>query len=163
MLKRLIYTALLLLVCAPAFAATTPNSYITAQTPKINVVQFLQGTDSAGTYKTVYTGSANGSKIVALWMNNNDPSATHLVTCQVVRSAVFYGGVAITSVVNAGYANAALPQNMMIPTLWPGLPLDSDGNPFIYLSSASDSIQCTFATAITATDAVNVGAVGYDF
>ena len=51
------------LMATPVLAATTPNSVVTAQTPKLAVVQFLQGTDTAGTYKTLYTGGANGSKI----------------------------------------------------------------------------------------------------
>ena len=38
-----------------ADAAVTPNSDVTPQTPNNGKVQFLQGTDSAGTYKTLYT------------------------------------------------------------------------------------------------------------
>lgn len=162
-MKKLLLALSLLFLTSSAFAATTANSVVTAQTPKLALVQFLQGTDVAGTYKTLYTGSANGSKISGLWMNNNDPSATHLVTCQVVRSAVLYGGVAITSVVSAGFSNVAPSQNLMSSTTWPGLPLDSNGNPYIYLASASDSVQCTFATAITSTDLINVGAIVSDF
>lgn len=152
----------LILFAFPALAATTPNSVITAQTPNRGIVQFLQGTDSPGTYKTVYTAGSNGSKIIGLFTNNNDGSATHLITCQVVNSAVKYGGVALTSVSNAGFANATPAQNLLTPINWPGLPIDQDGNPYLYLISG-DTLQCTFATALTSTDLINVIAVAADF
>lgn len=162
-IKKLgLVAALFLMLFGSAEAATTANSVITAQTPNRGIVQFLQGTDSAATYKTLYTASANGSKIVGLFTNNNDASATHLVTCQIVNGGVKYGGIAITSVVNAGFANSTPAQNMLSPTTWPGLPLDSDGNPYLYLVSG-DTLQCTFATSLTASDWVDVIAVAADF
>lgn len=162
MFKKLGLLVALLLLASPAFATVTANSVVTAQTPNRGIVQFLQGTDSAGTYKTVYTAGSNGSKVTALWSNNNDPSATHLLTCQIVNGGVKYGGIAITSVVNAGFANAAPAQNLLSSTNWPGLPLDSDGNPFLYMISG-DTLQCTFATAITSTDLINLYVVAADF
>lgn len=142
--------------------STTPNSIVTPQTPNRGVVQFLQGTDSAGTYKTIYTAGANGSKVYGLWSNNNDASATHLITVQIVNAGVKYGGVAITSVVNAGFANAAPAQNLLSPANWPGLPLDNLGNPYLLLVSG-DTLQATFATALTATDVLNIVAVAADY
>lgn len=163
MKKFLLALAALLLLAGPARAATTPNNIITAQTPKLALVQFLQGTDVAGTYKTLYTGGANGSKISALYANTNDGSASHLVTCELVRSAVLYGGVAVTVAVNSGYANAAPAINLMSTTNWPGLPFDGNGNPYIFLSGAGDTVQCTFATALTAAKLLNVTAIVSDF
>ena len=46
---------------------------------------------------------------------------------------------------------------------WPGLPRDSDGNPYIYLPSASYTIEMTFATALTSSDWINGVAIGGDF
>ena len=111
MKKILSLTLASLLMASSAFAAVTPNSVVTAQTPNRGITQFLQGTDSAGTYKTVYTAGANGSKITGLFMNNNDALATHLVTCQIVNTAVKYGGAALTSVVSAGFATAVPAQS----------------------------------------------------
>lgn len=145
-----------------ADAAVTANSVVTAQTPNRGIVQFLQGTDSAGTYKTLYTGGANGSKCVAVWENNNDGSATHLITLEVVNSSVKYGGIAITTASNDGYANATPAKNLFSPANWPGLPVDSDGNPFIFLANG-DTLQATFATAITSSDKINLNAVCSDF
>jgi len=149
-----------LFAVASANAATTPNSAITAQTPNRGVVQFLQGTDVAGTYKTLYTSGANGSKCNALWATNNDASATHLLTVQIVNGGVKYGGNAVTSVLNAGFANAVPAVNIL--ALWAGLPMDSDGNPYILLVSG-DTIQATFATALTAADVINMETLCADF
>jgi hypothetical protein len=161
-MKKLLLALALIFLATPAFAALTANSVVTAQTPKLAVVQFLQGTDSAGTYKTLYTGGTNGTKVSGMWVTSNDASAAHLLTCQLVRSAVFYGGMAITVAVNSGYANGAPAISLMSSTNWPGLPIDGNGNPYLYLSSG-DTIQCTFATAITSTDMVNVAATVSDF
>ena len=146
----------------PAFAATTPNSIISAQVPNRGIVQFLQGTDTAGTYKTLYTAGANGSKCFGMWSTNNDGSATHLLTVQIVNSAVKYGGMSITSVVNAGFANAAGAQNLMSATNWPGLPTDGNANPYFNLVSG-DTVQATFATALTASTAINITAACVDY
>ena len=149
-------------MATPVLAATTPNSVVTAQTPKLAVVQFLQGTDTAGTYKTLYTGGANGSKISGMWVTNEDGSAPHLVTCQLVRAAVFYGGVAFLVGTNLGYSTGLPAANIMSAALWPGLPVDGNGNPYFYLS-ANDTIQCTFATSLTSSTYLNVSAVVSDF
>ncbi len=152
----------LLLRLGAAQASVTANSIITAQTPSRGIVQFLQGTDSAGTYKTLYTAGANGSRCNGMWSTNNDPSATHLITVQIVNGGVKYGGMALTSVVSAGFVSGTPAQALMTAALWPGLPLDSDGNPFIALNSG-DTVQATFATALTSTDVLNIVAACSDF
>lgn len=50
----------------------------------------------------------------------------------------------------------------MTSTIWPGLPVDSDGNPYILIASG-DTIQATFATALTAADVLNIVATCSDF
>ena len=154
--------ALLIIDIAAASAATTPNSFVSPQTPNRGIVQFLQGTDSAGTYKTLYTGGSNGSKCFGLWETNNDASATHLITVQVVNGGVKYGGVAVTTASSDGFVNGVPPKNLMSPSNWPGLPLDSDSNPYFILASG-DTLQATFATALTSTDLIDLISVCSDF
>jgi hypothetical protein len=152
-------------------AATTPNSTVSPQTPNIGKIQFLQGTDSAGTYKTLYVGGSNGTKITGIYLTSFDPSATHLITIQLSSSSSAhcspatscFGGMAITLPVSSGSANAAPAVNAMSSATWPGLPRDSDGNPYIYLPSSSYTLEMTFATALTSTDWVNGVAIGADF
>src|SRR6185312_14237571 len=108
------------------------------------------------------TAGSNGSICFGLSMSNNDGSATHLVTVQLVNSAVKYGGTALTTVSSAGFANATPPQSLMTPSVWPGLPLDANGNPYILLISG-DTLQATFATALTSSDVINIEVTCYDF
>lgn len=161
--RALLGTALAAVIAVSlAGAATTPNSVVTPQTPNRGIVQFLQGTDSAGTYKTLYTAGANGSKCNGMWSTNNDASATHLLTVQIVNGGVKYGGTALTTVSSAGFVSGTPPQALMSATAWPGLPTDSDNNPYFFLVFG-DTIQVTFATVLTSTDLVNVVVVCADF
>ena len=161
-LGALALSAIIACAAPPLNAAVTANKIITLQTPSRGVVQFLQGTDSAGTYKTLYTGGSNGSKCIAIWMTNNDASATHLVTVQVVSSSVKYGGAALATKTSAGFTDGNPAQPVMTPAVWPGLPLDSDGNSFLFLASG-DTLQATFATALTSSDVINLVAICADF
>jgi hypothetical protein len=84
------------------------------------------------------------------------------VTCQIVNTAVKYGGVALTSVVNSGFATAVPPQSLLSPAVFAGLPIDGNGNAFDTLISG-DTIQCTFATSLTASDLINVHIIASDY
>lgn len=158
----LLATTMFCLPFLEADAATTPNTIVAPITPNRGVVQFLQGTDAAGTYKTVYTAGSNGSRCYALWTTNNDSGVTHLITTQIVNGGVKYGGVALTSVESAGFANAAPAQNLMAANNWPGLPVDANGNPYIAMVSG-DTLQMTFATTLSSAAVLNAVATCADF
>jgi hypothetical protein len=160
--RKLLSAIGLIALAAGLIGAVTPNSFVSPQTPNRGIVQFLQGTDSAGTYKTLYTAGTNGSRCYGIWETNNDASATHLVTLQLVNSAVKYGGMAITTAESDGFANATPAKNLISSTNWPGLPVDQYGNPYIQLVSG-DTLQATFATNLTSSDLINIVAVCADF
>jgi hypothetical protein len=142
--------------------ATTPNSIITVQTPRMGAVGFSTA-DTAGTNKTIIQGGSNGTKVTALYANSNDTGASHLGTVQFQRNGANFGGVAVTIPVSAGFANGTPPVNFMSTAVWPGLPIDSDGNPFLFLASTLDIIVGTFATAMGAGFQLNMHAVAGDF
>jgi hypothetical protein len=161
MQRWLILLGLFLGSVGVALAAVTPGSIVTLQAPAVGMVQFLQGTDNAGTYKTLFTAgvggtaSSSGSKCNAMWLTTDDGTATHLVTVQVSRGGIRYGGVAVATTLGQGFVNGTPPLNLFAPTIWPGLPLDSDGNPYLQLM-AGDLIQATFATALTAATRISI-------
>ena len=159
-MKKLLLALAFSLATFPALAAVTANSPITCQTPNRGIVQFLQGTDVAGTYKTAYTAGSNGSDITAVIVNNNDASATHVVTCQLVNGGVKYGGAVITTVSPAASSFNVLA--LLSTGVWPGIPVTSDGNPMLRMISG-DTLQCTFATALTAADVINVLTTACDY
>lgn len=142
--------------------ATTPNSIITVQTPRMGAVSFSTA-DTAGTNKTVIQGGSNGTKITALYATSNDTGAAHLGTVQFQRSAANFGGVAVNIPVSAGFVNGTPPVNFLSTAVWPGLPVDSDGNPYLFLASTLDLLVGTFATAMGAGFQLNMQAVAGDF
>jgi hypothetical protein len=144
------------------YAATTPNSFVTPQVPNIGITTFAQGVDSPGTYKTIYTGAANGSKCYSLTLSHNDQNATHLITLRLVHSATT-ADMAIYTTVTSGPANLfATPVNLFSSQIWPGLPSDAYGNGYIILTNG-DTLRATFATALTSGDTINITAFCSDF
>lgn len=145
--------------------AVTPNSAVTPQTPKITPQNFVQGTDSAGTFKTIYTAGANGSKITAIGVATDDGSATHVLSLVLTRSATNYVLGAYTLPINSGTDGATPAVNMLTggpASLIPWLPVDNDGQSYLHLESG-DTLRLTFATALTASKRIDVAVVGADF
>ncbi len=48
-------------------------------------------------------------------------------------------------------------------SLAPGLPVDSDGNPYVFLMSANNTIQVSTTTTVTANKMISVAAIQSDF
>lgn len=142
--------------------ATTPNSIITVQTPKMGLVQFSTA-DAANALKTFTQGGANGTKVIGLYGTNSDGGAAHALTLHLQRSGVNYGGVAVSLPANSGFVSGTPPVNLMSTAVWPGLPVDSDGNPFLFLQSTLDILMATYGTTLTTNTVVNVQAVTGDF
>jgi hypothetical protein len=143
-----------------ALAALSPNSVITAQTPNRGLLQFTNAS-TAGTYATLYTAGANGSVCKGLWVDNSDTGTTHLITVQLVNSGTKYGGATLTTTVSPG-TGQFVEQGILNGAVWPGLPTDQNANSYLYLISG-DTLQATFATAITASTQVDLHAVCADF
>src|SRR5216117_2820070 len=127
MMRRILALLLVLLLVrpSPVWAATTPNTVVTPQTPNVQAVEIISATaqctasnqpfscctgsgtgsgctttaastDAAPTWVTVYTGSANGSKVVSLYLTTTDATA-HVVTCVLNKNGARGGGVALTT------------------------------------------------------------------
>jgi hypothetical protein len=159
-MRHLIGLGVLFLV-GVAHAATVPNSAITAQGVDIQATQFVAAS-TPGTYVTVFTGDADGSKVTGIIVTSSD-NAANVVTCQINKTGTRVGGATVSVPLNSGFANAAPAIDFLAPTLWPGLPRDGDGNPVIPLTDASDKIDCTYATALTGIEVINVVVTGSDF
>lgn len=135
------------------------------QTPKITPQRFVQGTDAAGTYKTIHTAGSNGSKIVGINVATDDGSATHVLTLVLTRSAVDYVIGAYTLPVSSGTDGAAASVDLLRggpSSLIPGLPTDSDGQRYLFLESG-DTLRMTFATALTSGKTIYAQTIGADF
>jgi len=135
------------------------------QAPTITPQNFVQGTDSAGTYKTIYTAGSNGSKITGILVATDDGSATHVLTLVVTRSATDYYLGAYTLPVSSGTSGSVANVDMLSggpSNLILGLPVDNDGQRYLHLKSG-DTLRMTFATALTTGKRIDVLTIGGDF
>ena len=151
---------------AQCTAANQPWACCTASGVGATCNVTAASTDAAPVWTTIYTGDADGSKITGLMIGSTDATA-HLVTCVVSHAtgnlARTVGATVTTGTTRPGYGSAVPVINMMAAAVWPGLPFDSEGNPYVFLASANDRIDCRFATAITSGTAIDITVVGGDF
>lgn len=127
-------------------------------TPKNSKVQILPADTSS--LKTVVTGAANGSKVVALIVASDDTSARD-VTFGVTKSATFYPLASKTVPITAGTVAGTPPINLLDPSVIPGLPVDNDGQPYILLETG-DTLQAKSLTTVTAAKAISLTALHGD-
>lgn len=130
------------------------------QTPQSSKVQILPA--DASNLKTLYTGGANGSKVTAAIVSSSDTS-TRDVQIGITRSATFFPLCTITVPINAGQVAGTPPINLLNPVNCPGLPIDNDGQVYVYLSSASDLLQVKSLTTVTAAKELDFNSFGADF
>lgn len=130
------------------------------QKPKSYKVQILPA--DASSLKTIATGSADGTKINALIVTSNDTTARD-VTFGITKSATFYPLGTVSIPITAGQIAATPAVNLLDLTKVPGLPIDSDGNPYIFLSDANDTLQIKSLTTVTTAKEIDVNAFGSDW
>jgi hypothetical protein len=130
------------------------------QKPNNGKVQIANA--DAQAQKTVYTGGANGTKIAALVAQSTDTSARD-VQISITNGGTSYPLGTVTVAIGAGNSGAVASQNMLVPSAIPGLPIDSDGNPYIFLASASDTLTVSALTTVTAAKLITVTAIAADF
>lgn len=123
------------------------------QLPKNGLFQIVNGTGTA--FSTVYTGGANGSKITSLMATSND-TAAHDIQIAITNGGVNYVIGTVSVAIGAGNTSGVNATNLLNTTNMPGLPLDTDGNPYIHLKSASDTLTVSAVVAVTTGKAVNI-------
>jgi hypothetical protein len=141
------------------WAAVTPNSIVTTQTPRAYKAQI---TNASGTTPvSLITPGANGTKVISIVCSNSDTSAYNL-TFSVLRSSIAYvlGTVAIAA--SAGNAAGTPPVSILNATNIPGIPQDSDGNPYLFLES-TDTLQMANGSTISAGKVISCHTVAADF
>lgn len=130
------------------------------QTPKNYKVQIANA--DGQTAKTVATGGSNGTKIVSLNLSSTDTSARD-IQIVITRSGTSYILGTVSVPIGAGNTSGAAAVDALRSGQVPGLPLDSDGNPFIFLADASDTLQVIAPVTITSAKIVSAVAMGADF
>lgn len=125
-------------VATPIFPQLITNSVIT-----------LVNATSTGLV-TAYTGGANGSKI-EMWNVSSTDTAARYLQIWFTISATSYLMTTIAIPINAGNSGTGViaSVNVMSNSSWPGLPRDSNGNPYIYIASGT-TLQISVVAAVTA-------------
>jgi len=136
---------------------TVSNTAVFPQTPKKGLVQIVNADGT--TKKTVVTAGADGIKVVALNASSDDTSNRTLQVF-ITRSVTSYliGSAVITTL--AGTDGSTLPIDML--ALIPGLPVDNDGQRYLFLESG-DTLQVAVTGAVTAAKTVHVAADAANF
>lgn len=131
------------------------------QNPRHLSVQVTTGTGSS-TLVTLQTGGANGTKITSVIASNGDSTA-NTVTVGITTAAIFYPLATVTLPANAGTSSAAPPVAMLAAANIT-LPVDNDGQQYIFLNGTADAIQVKAALVpSSAGSAISFHAFGADF
>ncbi len=124
------------------------STAVFVQTPKITPITIVNGTGT-GTV-TAFTAGSNGAKVVAVLANSNDTVA-RIVTLSLTRSATAYtiGSYSVPAVSGTDGVTAGVDLlNGGPATLIPGLPVDNDGQKYIFMESG-DTLTVAATTTIT--------------
>ena len=130
------------------------------KTPNNGLVQISTGTGTANV--TIYTGAANGSKVIALNATNQS-SGTANIRFAITNGITTYIIGEANIPLSAGFVGGATPSvSLFSAGVAPGLPVDSDGNPYLILKSSADTLTAAAESTIVS-GIINLVAIVGDF
>lgn len=134
---------------------------VLTQTPKLAIIQVASGDGTA--LKNVYVGGTSGSKITSLQICSTD-SVSRMVLVMFNNGGGTSPLAQINVVAHAG-TDGVTPVTQLLgnTTIWSGLPVDNDGQGYIFLANTSHAITIQPQTTLTAATNWFVYAVGADF
>ena len=129
------------------------------KTPNNGATQITTGVGSNGQTVTVYTGGANGSMVPSFIAVAANTTAAFDVQWGTGNAGTFYVYGTVTIPAGAGNSGSVPSVNMFNTTALPGLTLNSDGNPFLFLASSAWALQArvtVFSSLWTAGAVINL-------
>lgn len=129
------------------------------QTPKITPKSILPADTTAKV--TICTAGGDGSKVVGITVTSTD-TGSRILQIFLTRSATSYLLASFIIPTLSGTDGAAAVFNAMNPTLWPGLPIDNDGQRYLFLVSG-DTLQAAVTVTVTAAKEIDIATVSGDF
>lgn len=135
------------------------NTPVFIQTPKVTQTTIVNADASA--QKVVCTAGTNGTKVVALMLCSDDTSS-RIIQVLIKRggTSVLVGSVSVPTL--AGTDGAAYGVNALNGLMLPGLPIDSDGQKYIFLESG-DTLEIKSTTTVTAAKTVSATCISGNF
>src|SRR5262249_33998578 len=135
------------------------STAVFAQSPKHTQIAIVYAQTSAN--KTLVTAGTNGTKVTGITLCSDDTSA-RVVQIQITRSAVtiLVGSVNVPTL--AGTDGTTVGVDGMSSTLIPGLPVDNDGQKYIFLGPG-DALTIKSTTTVTVAKTISATAIHADF
>lgn len=127
--------------------------------PQQSRIQILPA--DAQAQKTIATAGGNGSKLIGLNVSSTDTVARD-VTLSLTNGGTSYPLATKTIPIGAGTVAGTPPVNLLDPAVIPGLPVDSDGNSFLFMVSG-DTLTANALVTVTAAKAITLHATFSDF
>lgn len=140
--------------------ATVTDTPVFIQTPRAYKVQIVSA--SGTTAQVLAAGGPNGTKVLSIVASNTNSGAGYNVTISVLRGTTTYVLTTVNVPASSGNLASTPPVALLNLTTIPGLPVDSDGNPYIYLEP-TDTLQASVSVAVTSGKAVSLETVAGDF
>lgn len=113
------------------------------------------------TLKTVVTGGSQGSKVEQLNVTSTDTSARDMALWWTISATNYLIGT-ISIPITAGFTNAIPTVNLLRNSQIPGVKIDANGNPYLYVASGTVLAVSTLTT-VTAAKAIQITGEGGDF
>lgn len=129
--------------------SSTPAFFVTPKT----IAARLQNSDGTSLV-TVYTPPAGGAKVVSLVAASTDGTARD-IQLTITKGGVDYPLGTTQVAITAGTIAATAQTNLINRTQYPGLPVDSDGQPYLLLESGA-VLKAKSLVAVTAAAFVNI-------
>ena len=150
--------------------AFTQNTLATLpKQPQIGSIAIANG-DAQG-QKAAFTPGSSGSKVVAIIATSSDTSSRDIQVSRnnggalasgTVTGGTFYPLGTKTVAANAGFVAGTNAVNLLDPANIVGLPVDNDGNPYLFLG-AGDFLTFEALTTVTVGKNVTISVIYADF
>ena len=124
-------------------------------TPKHEAVAITTASGTA--WVTILTGGTSGTKVVGIGAVS-ESTAAQILQLSVLRSAVNYVLGSVSVAASAGNDGTVAAANLMSSTLLPYLPVDNDGQRYLFLSSTGDVLQVKTTVTVPAGRTVHINA-----
>lgn len=129
-----------------------------------NAVQTIAPADTT-TVKALTTTQTNGLKVESIIVSSSDTSARDIILYMTI-SGVNYPLIQTQIPITAGLVNTTPPINLLAggltPGSFPGLPIDGNGNPYIYLPTGA-TLSVSAPVTVTTAKQINIIATGAAF
>jgi len=140
------------------------NAPVFPQAPFLGLQNIMNA--DASNKKTVVTGAANGSKVVALMATSTETANARVIQVFITRGTSSYLLTSVNVPLNSGFDGSTPGIDLLNQSNLPGLPFGGavgvDGAAYLYLQY-NDTLQVSSTTTVTAGKEIDIVAIGTNF